>query len=110
MINLILIIPLANALSDKQMKRGIAICGSGIGGAIVANTIARVRASLINDHFSAHQDVKDDDRNMLYLGGSITDVAVAKELFKVFIQSKFSGGGKYLRRLNKVTDLEKTNR
>ena len=105
-----LIIPLAKAVAEKQVERGIAVCGSGVGAAIVANKIAGVRASLINDHFSAHQGVEDDDMNLLCLGGRITGIAVAKELIKVFLESTFSGGEKYLRRLNKVIALEKTNR
>ena len=105
-----LIIPLAKAVAEKKVERGIAVCGSGVGAAIVANKIVGVRASLINDHFSAHQGVEDDDMNLLCLGGRITGIAVAKELVKVFLTSTFSGGEKYLRRLNKVIALEKTNR
>ena len=101
------VIPLSKAVAAKEVERGIAICGSGVGAAIVANKISGVRASLITDHFSAHQGVEDDDMNLLCLGGRITGFAVAKELVKVFLESKFSGGEKYVRRLNKIIDLEK---
>jgi ribose 5-phosphate isomerase B len=101
------VIPLARAVSSKEIERGIAICGSGVGAAIVANKIRDVRASLITDHFSAHQGVEDDDMNLICLGGRITGYAVAKELVKVFLDSRFSGGEKYLRRLNKIIALEK---
>ena len=101
------VIPLSKAVAAKEVKRGIAICGSGVGAAIVANKIHGVRASLITDHFSAHQGVEDDDMNLLCLGGRITGFAVAKELVKVFLESKFSGGEKYVRRLNKIIALEK---
>jgi len=101
------VIPLSKAVAAKEVERGIAICGSGVGAAIVGNKIHGVRASLITDHFSAHQGVEDDDMNLLCLGGRITGFAVAKELVKVFLESKFSGGEKYVRRLNKIIDLEK---
>src|SRR5436190_23789163 len=101
------IVPLSTAVAEKQVERGIAICGSGVGATIVANKVAGVRACLINDHFSAHQGVEDDDMNLLCLGGRITGVAVAKELAKVFLESEFSGGEKYVRRLNKIIALEK---
>jgi ribose 5-phosphate isomerase B len=101
------VIPLSKAVAAKEVERGIAICGSGVGAAIVANKISSVRASLITDHFSAHQGVEDDDMNLLCLGGRITGFAIAKELVKVFLESKFSGGEKYIRRLNKIIDLEK---
>lgn len=99
--------PLAKAVSLKEIERGIAVCGSGVGAAIVANKVNGVRASLITDHFSAHQGVEDDDMNLLCLGGRITGFAVAQEIVKVFLEAKFSGGEKYLRRLNKIIALEK---
>jgi ribose 5-phosphate isomerase B len=101
------VIPLGKAVAAKQVERGIAICGSGVGASIVANKIRGVRASLINDYFSAHQGVEDDDMNLLCLGGRVTGFAVAKELVKIFLESEFSAGEKYIRRLNKITDLEK---
>jgi len=103
------IIPLAKAVANKEVDKGIAICGSGVGAAIVSNKIPGVRASLINDHFSAHQGVEDDDMNLLCLGGRITGMAVAKELAQVFLEAKFYGGEKYVRRLDKIIALEKTN-
>ena len=101
------VIPLSKAVAAREVEKGIAICGSGVGAAIAANKIAGVRASLITDHFSAHQGVEDDDMNLLCLGGRITGFAVARELVKVFLEAKFSGGEKYVRRLNKIKVLEK---
>ena len=101
------IIPLSNAVGSKQIERGVAVCGSGVGAAICANKIKGVRASLITDHFSAHQGVEDDDMNVICFGGRITGVAIAKELVIAFLESKFSAGEKYVRRLNKITKLEK---
>lgn len=101
------VIPLGKAVASKDVERGIAICGSGVGAAIVANKIRGVRASLITDHFSAHQGVEDDDMNLLCLGGRITGFAAAKELVTAFLESRFSGGEKYVRRLNKIIALEK---
>lgn len=101
------IIPLAKAVAEKQVEKGIAICGSGVGAAIVSNKVAGVRASLITDHFSAHQGVEDDDMNLICLGGRITGTSAAKELVQAFLVAGFSGGEKYLRRLNKIIALEK---
>src|SRR5688572_27137482 len=94
--------PLAKAVSSKEIERGIAVCGSGVGAAIVANKVKGVRGSLITDNFSAHQGVEDDDMNLLCLGGRITGSALAKELVKTFLEARFSGGEKYVRRLNKI--------
>ncbi|WP_336518337.1 RpiB/LacA/LacB family sugar-phosphate isomerase [Pollutibacter soli] len=101
------IIPLSEAVAKGTAERGIAICGSGVGAAIVSNKIAGVRSSLITDHFSAHQGVEDDNMNLICLGGRITGFAVAKELVKAFLEAKYSGGEKYQRRLDKIEALEK---
>jgi ribose 5-phosphate isomerase B len=101
------LVPLARAVAAKQVERGIAICGSGVGAAIVANKIQGVRACLISDCFSAHQGVEDDDMNLLCVGGRTIGFAVAKELVKIFLNAKFSISEKYVRRLNKIIDLEK---
>lgn len=101
------IIPLARAVAQGDVERGIAVCGSGVGAAIAANKVRGARASLITDYFSAHQGVEDDDMNIICLGGRITGFALAKDLVKVFLASSFSGGEKYSRRLDKIAKAEK---
>jgi ribose 5-phosphate isomerase B len=101
------VIPLAMALAAQQVDRGIAICGSGVGAAIAANKVAGIRAALIQDHFSAHQGVEDDDMNMICLGGRVTGFASALELVEVFLQAAFTGAERHIRRLNKIALLEK---
>ncbi len=105
-----LIIPLATALKDKKIERGIAICGSGVGACIAANKIKGVRACLINDHFSAHQGVEDDDMNLLCLGGRVTGLSVAKEFIEAFLSATFTKAERHVRRLNKVISLENGNK
>ena len=100
------IIPLAKALVNKEVDRAIAICGSGVGASVAANKVSGVRAALINDHFSAHQGVEDDDMNMLCLGGRVTGKMAAQELVSAFLSAKFTCAERHLRRLKKVTDLE----
>ncbi|RRB06654.1 RpiB/LacA/LacB family sugar-phosphate isomerase [Larkinella rosea] len=101
-----LIIPLAQAVANQEVERGVAVCGSGVGAAIVANKIPGVRAALINDHFSAHQGVEDDDMNLICLGGRITGNRVAEEFVRAFLEARFSGAERHLRRLKKVIKLE----
>lgn len=72
--------PLARAVVAGQVERGIAIRGSGVGASIAANKIPGVRACLINDPFSAHQGVEDDDLNLICLGGLVVGHALAWEL------------------------------
>ena len=101
------VIPLANAVANNEVDRGIAVCGSGVGASVAANKISGVRAALINDHFSAHQGVEDDDLNMLCLGGRVTGYMAAQELIAAFLNARFTGAERHLRRLQKVHLIEK---
>ncbi|MDQ2718792.1 MAG: RpiB/LacA/LacB family sugar-phosphate isomerase [Bacteroidota bacterium] len=103
------IIPLAEAVSQKKVDRGVAICGSGVGASIAANKVKGVRAALINEHFSAHQGVEDDDMNLICLGGRVTGFAAAQELVIAFLKAGFSGAERHKRRLKKVQSLETKN-
>jgi len=102
------IIPLAKAVAEKKIERGIAICGSGVGASIAANKVEGVRAALIHDHFSAHQGVEDDDMNLICLGGRVTGFMAAEELITSFLDAKFSGAERHKRRLQKVALLAKS--
>jgi ribose 5-phosphate isomerase B len=100
------VIPLARAVSAKEVERGIAVCGSGVGAAVAVNKIAGIRAALINDHFSAHQGVEDDNMNIICLGGRVTAYAAAEELVSAFLNAQFSGAERHKRRLGKIDALE----
>lgn len=101
------VIPLARAVAKGDVKKGLAICGSGVGACVVANKVIGVRAALITDAFSAHQGVEDDDMNIICLGGRVTGHALAWDLVQSFLGASFKGTERFVRRLNKVAALEK---
>ena len=100
------IIPLARAVADGKVERGLALCGSGVGASIASNKVPGVRAGLIHDVFSAHQGVEDDDRNVFCLGGKVIGSALALELVETFLAARFLGAERHQRRLAKVQELE----
>jgi ribose 5-phosphate isomerase B len=98
--------PLAQAVATGRVKRGVAICGSGVGASVCANKVAGVRAALIHDHFSAKQGVEDDHVNIICLGGRTMGAAVAWDLVQTFLAAEFSQDERHLPRLGKVASLE----
>jgi len=100
------VIPLARAVANGDVKRGVAICGSGVGACIAANKVQGVRACLIHEKFSARQGVEDDDLNVICLGGLVVDHNIAWSLLQTFLAARFSGAERHLRRLAKVAALE----
>ena len=100
------VIPLAKAVAEGRVDRGVAICGSGVGASVCANKIAGVRSALIHDHFSARQGVEDDHMNILCMGGRTVGPEVAWDLVQTFLAAEFSQAERHLRRLGKVAALE----
>ena len=101
------VVPLARAVAQGEVERGLAICGSGVGASVAANKVRGVRAALITDPYSAHQGVEDDDMNIMCLGGRVTCYALAWDLIQTFLKARFKEAERFRRRLDKVAALEK---
>ena len=100
------VVPLARAVAEGAVDRGVAICGSGVGASVCANKIHGIRASLIHDHFSARQGVEDDHMNILCMGGRTVGPCLAWDIVETFLAAEFSHADRHLRRLGKVAALE----
>ncbi len=96
------------AVVDGRVERGVLICGSGVGASVAANKIFGVRAGLCHDTYSAHQGVEHDDMNVLVLGARVIGPELARELMQAYLNARFSGAERHVRRLEKVERLEKT--
>jgi ribose 5-phosphate isomerase B len=101
------IVPLGMAISKKEVDRGIAVCGSGVGVSVAANKIPGVRAALITESYSAHQGVEHDDMNLLCIGGRVIGPMLIWELVQAYLKAEYHGEERFQRRLNKVIALEK---
>jgi ribose 5-phosphate isomerase B len=101
------VIPLAKAVAQGEVERGIAICGSGVGASFAANKVSGVRSALIHESFSAHQGVEDDDMNLLCLGGRVIGVALALEIVKIYLAAQYMKAERFERRLAKVAAVER---
>jgi RpiB/LacA/LacB family sugar-phosphate isomerase len=99
-------IPLARAVANGFVERGVLLCGSGVGASVAANKVTGVRAALCHDDYSARQGVEDDDLNILCLGGQTTGIAVAWECTRNFLSARFSEAARHRRRLEKVKRVE----
>jgi len=98
---------IGNAVRDREVDRGILICGSGVGASVAANKIRGVRAAVCHDTYSAHQGVEHDDMNVLTLGARVIGVEPAFECTLAFLGASFSGESRHRRRLDKVLAIER---
>ena len=83
---------LARAIIDGKAKRGIAICGSGIGISIAVNRFPQLRAALCTDVTMARLSRQHNDANVLALGARITAEEKAFDIIKAFLTTEFEGG------------------
>ena len=93
-------------VSADPTSLGVAICGSGVGMDIAANKITGVRATLgyAKDQVVAARN--DDDTNVLALGSDFLKEDDAKELVEVFLKTPFAHEERFIRRVDKVKELE----
>lgn len=96
----------ALAVLEDKGRRGILICGSGVGASVAANKIKGIRAAICHDSYSAHQGVEHDNMNVLVLGSRVIGTALAQDLVANFLRAKFTREARHVRRLKKVDALE----
>ncbi|GBD94964.1 putative sugar phosphate isomerase YwlF [bacterium BMS3Abin05] len=94
----------AQAVSKGQVPRGILICATGLGMTIVANRISGIRAANCLTPYLAKMSRRDNDANILTMGGRILSPDQAKEIVKIWLETPFEGG-RHLRRINKIREL-----
>jgi ribose 5-phosphate isomerase B len=96
------------AIQRGTVERAILVCGSGVGAAIAACKLTGIRAAICHDGYSAHQGVEHDDMNVLCLGSEVVGPSLARDLVTGFLNASFDGGERYVARLLKVAELERT--
>jgi len=98
---------IGEAIQCGDAERAVLVCGSGVGAAVAACKLTGIRAAICHDGYSAHQGVEHDDMNVLCLGSEVVGPSLAAELVTLFLDARFNGGDRYVRRLEKVAAMEK---
>jgi ribose 5-phosphate isomerase B len=98
---------IGDVVRSGEAERGVLVCGSGVGASIAACKLPGIRAAVCHDVYSAHQGVEHDDMNVLCLGSEVVGAELAADLVRTFLDARFGGGERYLKRLEKIEALEK---
>lgn len=99
----------AEMVSKGTVKRGILICGTGIGMSIVANKFPGVRAALCNEPLCATLSRQHNDANILVMGGRLIGKVMARVILKTWLNTGFEGG-RHESRLKKIAVIEGKNK
>lgn len=100
----------ARAILDGKAERGVIVCGSGVGASVAASKFEGIRCALCHDTFSARQGVEDDSMNVLALGARVIGPSLAAELIGSFLRAEFSGAPRHKRRLEKIAQIERSEK
>jgi ribose 5-phosphate isomerase B len=93
--------PVAKEVSTGEAKRGILLCGSGVGMDIVANKHPGVRAALAWEPEIGALSRKHNDSNVLVLPSRFMTDDIAIRTMKEWLNTKFEGG-RHERRVKKI--------
>lgn len=83
---------LAREVAEKGYDRGVLICGTGAGMAIVANKVPGVRAVCMHDPYTAERARASNNAQVVTMGSQIIGPAAAKKLVDIWLESDFQGG------------------
>lgn len=82
----------AEAVGAQKFDRGILVCGTGAGMAIVANKVPGVRAVSVQDPYTAERARASNNAQIITMGSQIVGPEVAKKLVDIWLESEFQGG------------------
>jgi ribose 5-phosphate isomerase B len=98
-------VAVSRAVAAGAAERGLLVCGTGIGMAMVANRIGGVRAANCNDIFSVRLARQHNDANVLTVGSRVVGAAHAEALVAEFLATPFEGG-RHAERLRLLAELD----
>lgn len=97
---------LALKIQDGSFGRGILICGTGLGMAMIANKVQGVYAGVCHDVFSAERLRKSNDAQVLAMGARVIGPELAKTIVSAWLRSEFQGGGSQPK-VDRMRELER---
>ena len=97
---------LAKRVAAKEFERGILVCGTGLGMAMVANKVEGVFAGTCHDTYSAERLCKSNAAQVLTLGARVVGPELAKTIISAWIHSRFEGG-RSLPKVERMKQLER---
>jgi ribose 5-phosphate isomerase B len=99
--------PLAQKVSGGEVKRGVLLCGTGLGMSYTANRYPHVRAAVAWNPEIAKLSREHNDSNVLVVPARFVTEAQGVAILRTWLDTPFEGG-RHARRVDKIekTDSE----
>lgn len=95
---------LGEALRDRKIDLGIALCQSGVGMSMATSKVKGVRSARILSPDEARMAKLHNNLNILVLKNS--PFKEVKSIIDIFLETEFSEEERHIRRLNMIEDYE----
>ena len=103
-------IPAAQGVANDPGSLGIVLGGSGNGEQIAANKVDGIRAALVWSIDTAKLAREHNNANVISIGGRMHTEEFCLQLVDTFIAEPFPGDERHVRRINLITQFEKTGK
>ena len=96
----------AEAVARGEARRGLLVCGTGIGMAISANKVPGIRATVAHDSYSVERSVKSNDCQILTLGARVIGPELAKKLVDEWLGHAFDPSSASAEKVAVISEYE----
>ena len=95
-------------INSQYQKRGILLCGTGIGMAITANKFKNIRAAVCHDSYSAERSILSNNCNVLCMGARIIGSELAKKNLSEWLHLEYCDG-RSTPKIEEISQIEMAN-
>lgn len=99
----------AEAVAKGEARRGLLVCGTGIGMAISANKVPGIRATVAHDSYSVERSVLSNDCQILALGARVIGPELAKKLVDEWLDLEFDPSSASAAKVAVISAYEETS-
>ena len=98
-----------NAINKGEITNGILICGTGIGMSIMANKVNGIMCAKVDSAKEARLAREHNNANCISMSEDLSYIEI-KDILNSDLNSSFINEEKYNRRINKIKNIEKSNK
>lgn len=85
-------VKVANLIRDREVNRGVLICGTGIGISISANKVRGIRAAACSEPFTAKHTREHNGTQIIAFGAFVVGPEMGCAIADAFLGAEFKGG------------------
>lgn len=98
------VIRVGEAVVKGKYKRGIVLCGTGIGASIAANKVKGIYCALVTDTYQAQRAALSNNANMIALGAQVTGPKLARIIVREWMSNSYKPNGRSEPKIKRIED------